>query len=64
MRAVLIRAAALHRTEAAFDWLVSIIETGSRAQAEIAMDALSVYERNTKLLERVRAAMTNRDDED
>jgi HEAT repeat protein len=63
MRAVLIRAAALHRTDAAFDWLVSIIETGSRAQADIAIDALSVYERNTKLLERVRAAMTKRDDE-
>jgi HEAT repeat protein len=63
MRAVLIRAAALHRTDAAFDWLVSIIETGSRAQADITVDALSVYERNTKLLERVRAAMTKRDDE-
>jgi HEAT repeat protein len=62
MRAVLIRAAALHRTEAAFDWLVSIIETGSRAQADITVDALSVYERNTKLLERVRAAMAQRDD--
>jgi HEAT repeat protein len=62
MRAVLIRAAALHRTDAAFDWLVSIIETGSRAQAEIAVDALSVYERNTKLLERVRTAMAKRDD--
>jgi HEAT repeat protein len=62
MRAVLIRAAALHRSEAAFDWLVSIIETGSRAQAEIAADALSVYERNAKLLERVRAALAKRDD--
>lgn len=63
MRAVLIRAAALHRSEAAFDWLVTIIETGSRAQADIAVDALSVYERNTKLLERVHAAMAKRDDE-
>jgi HEAT repeat protein len=62
MRAVLIRAAALHRSAEAFDWLVSIIETGSRTQAEITVDALSVYERNTKLLERVRAAMAKRDD--
>ncbi len=62
MRAVLIRAAALHRTEAAFDWLVSIIERGSRAQADIAVDALSVYERNTKLLERVQAALSRRTD--
>lgn len=64
MRAVLIRAAALHRTDAAFDWLVSIIETGSRTQAEITVDALSVYERNTKLSERVRAALAKRADED
>jgi HEAT repeat protein len=62
LRAVLIRAAALHRSEAAFDWLVSIIENGSRTQAEITVDALSVYERNTKLLERVRAAMAKRED--
>ncbi len=62
MRALLIRAAALHRSEAAFDWLVSIIETGSRSQADITVDALSVYERNAKLLERVRAALAKRDD--
>ncbi len=29
MRAVLIRAAAVHRSEAAFDWLLSIIEDGT-----------------------------------
>ena len=32
-RAVLIRAAALHRSEVAFDWLISIIEHGTTAQA-------------------------------
>jgi HEAT repeat protein len=60
VRAVLIRAAALHRTDAAFDWLIAIIETGSRAQADIAVDALSVYTRNTRLLERVQAALARR----
>jgi len=60
-RVVLIRAAALNRTEAAFDWLVSIIEQGARAHADAAVEALSVYERNTKLGERVQAALAKRD---
>jgi HEAT repeat protein len=60
MRAVLIRAAAVHRTDEAFDWLLSIIETGPKKQAEVAVDALSVYERNTKLAERVKAALARR----
>jgi HEAT repeat protein len=60
MRATLIRAAAVHRTEEAFDWLISIIESGGAKQAEVAVDALSVYERNTKLNERVKAALASR----
>jgi hypothetical protein len=60
MRAVLIRAAAVHRSEAAFDWLLSIIENGPKKQADVAVDALSVYERNTKLAERVKTALAKR----
>jgi HEAT repeat protein len=60
MRAVLIRAAAVHRTEPAFDWLLSIIEEGTATQADVAVDALAVYERNTKLAERVQAALAKR----
>jgi HEAT repeat protein len=59
-RAVLIRAAALHRSEVAFDWLVSIIEHGSPVHADVAVEALSVYERNVKLGERVQAALAKR----
>jgi HEAT repeat protein len=59
-RAVLIRAAALNRTEAAFDWLISIIEHDTSAHAEVAVEALSVYERNMKLNERVQAALAKR----
>jgi HEAT repeat protein len=55
--AVLIRAAALHRSDAAFDWLISIIEHGTRTHTDVAVEALSVYERNTKLRERVQAAL-------
>jgi hypothetical protein len=60
-RAVLIRAAALHRSEAAFDWLLSIIEHGSTGHADVAVEALSVYERNTKLTERVHEALAKRE---
>jgi HEAT repeat protein len=61
-RAVLIRAAALLRSDVAFDWLISIIEHGRRAHADVAVEALSVFERNVKLGERVRAALANRKD--
>jgi len=61
-RTVLIRAAALHRSEAAFDWLISIIAEGSRTDCDVAIEALSVYERNTKLAERVKAALAQRED--
>jgi HEAT repeat protein len=59
-RLTLIRAAALHRSEAAFDWLVSLIEHGAQVHADCAVEALSVYERNSKLIERVRAALARR----
>jgi HEAT repeat protein len=62
VRATLIRAAALHRSEAAFDWLLSIVESGTQTQADIAADALSVYERNSKLIERLRIALAKRTD--
>ena len=59
-RIVLIRAAALNRTEAAFDWLISLIESGAQAHADAAVEALAVYERNTRLNERVKQALAAR----
>jgi hypothetical protein len=61
-RGALIRAAALHRSEAAFEWLLMIIETGSAKLATAAVDALAVYERNAKLIEQVKAAKARRKD--
>jgi hypothetical protein len=58
---VLIRAAALHRSEPAFDWLLSIIEHGPAEHADVAVEALSVYERNTRLTERVHEALARRE---
>lgn len=57
---VLIRAAALNRTDPAFDWLVALIEKGADRHADAAVEALSVYERNTKLNERVQQALSRR----
>lgn len=60
-RGALIRAAALHRSEGAFAWLLEIIESGTPMLAAVAVEALSVYERNSKLLEQVNAAKARRD---
>lgn len=61
-RATLIRAAALHRSEAALDWLTAIIAREARAYADVAVEALSVYDRNTKLMDRVQSALAARND--
>jgi HEAT repeat protein len=61
-RSALIRAAALHRSEAAFEWLLEIIETGTPKLAAAAVEALSVYERNSKLIVQVNAAKARRDE--
>ena len=61
-RGALIRAAAVHRSEAAFDWLLEIIATGASRHAQAAADALAVYERNARLIERIQAAKARRSD--
>jgi HEAT repeat protein len=61
-RGSLIRAAALHRSDPAFEWLLQIIESGTANLAAAAVAALSVYERNTKLIEQVNAAKARRTD--
>ena len=61
-RGALIRGAALHRSEAAFEWLLEIIATGSSRQAQAAMDALAVYERNSRLIGQIQAAKARRSD--
>jgi HEAT repeat protein len=59
-RSALIRAAALHRSEAGFEWLVELIATGTAQLASVAVDALAVYGRNAKLIEQVNAARARR----
>jgi hypothetical protein len=59
-RIVLIRAAAVHRSDAAFEWLLSLIENDRKKFADAAVDALAVYERNTKLAAQIQQALANR----
>lgn len=44
----------------AFAWLLDIIATGAPKLAAAAVDALAVYERNMRLIERVNAAKLRR----
>lgn len=59
-RGALIRAAALHRSEAAFEWLLEIIAAGSARHAQAAVAALAVYERNSRLIGQIEAAKARR----
>jgi len=61
-RGALIRAAALHRSEAAFEWLLGVIESAPAKLASVAVDALAVYTRNVRLMEQVTAARRRRKD--
>ncbi len=61
-RSALIRAAALHRSDAAFEWLLDMIESATAKLAGVAVDALAVYSRNVRLIEQVNAAKARRRD--
>ncbi|MGC1459631.1 MAG: hypothetical protein WA825_15245 [Steroidobacteraceae bacterium] len=61
-RSALIRAASLHRSEAAFEWLLDLIATGTAKLAGVAVEALAVYSRNARLTEQVNAARARRSD--
>jgi HEAT repeat protein len=61
-RRALIRAAAAHRSDAAFDWLTSLLETAHPRTAEDVLDALAIFRQSSKLLERIAAALERRGD--
>jgi hypothetical protein len=60
---VLLRAAALHRSEAAFDWLLSVVASGDALSAETIIVELGVYRANHKLRARLETALDRRRDE-
>lgn len=60
---VLLRAAVLHRSEAAFEWLCSLVADGDKASARLLVQELAVYRANDKLRKRLGEAMAVRGDE-
>ena len=61
-RRALLRAAAAHRSEAAFDWLLEIVGEARVPVAREAIDALTTYKHNAKLIQRLETALTERGD--
>ena len=61
-RRALLRAAAAHRSEAAFDWLLAIVGDARVAVALEVVEALAIYRHNAKLKERLDAAVAERDE--
>jgi HEAT repeat protein len=62
-RRSLIRAAAIHRSDRAFDWLVSLVDEADRRLADDVIEILAVYKHNDKLAQRLSAAVEARGDD-
>ncbi len=63
LRRTLLRAAAAHRSEAAFDWLLTVVADARVPVALEAVEALAVYRHNAKLKQRLEGAVRDRGDE-
>ena len=61
-RRALLRAAAAHRSEAAFDWLLEILAEARVSVAVTVIEALAPYKHNAKLMQRLESALTVRGD--
>lgn len=61
-RRALLRAAAAHRSEAAFDWLLGVLQDARVAVALEIVEALALYKSNAKLMQRLAATVTERGD--
>jgi hypothetical protein len=59
-RRALLRAAAAHRSEAAFDWLLEILGDARVPMALEVLEALAIYRHDTKLKERLEGAVDER----
>lgn len=62
LRRALLRAAAAHRSEAACEWLLTLVADARAAFAAAVIDALSPYKHNAKLMRRLAAAVERRGD--
>lgn len=59
---VLLRAAALHRSEPALDWLIEVAGSGDRASAETAIAELGAYRNNARVRAGLGAVLAERGD--
>lgn len=62
LRFALVRAAAAHRSEAAFDWLLSIAADSRPVVAARVIESLEPYKNNARLAERLRSVLASRGD--
>ena len=62
VRRALLRAAAAHRSEAAFAWLLELVADSRAPVALEVLDALALYKHNAKLAQRLEAALRERGD--
>ena len=62
-RHALLRAAAAHRSEAAFDWLLEIVGDARVPVAVAVIEALAAYRHNARLMQRLTSALNERGDE-
>jgi hypothetical protein len=60
LRRAVLRAAAAHRSEAAFDWLMTILAEARVAVAVEVVEALAIHRHNVKLKQRLQAALVGR----
>ena len=60
MRGALLRAAAAHRSEAAFTWLLELVADARAAVALEVVEALALYKHNAKLAQRLEATLRQR----
>jgi hypothetical protein len=61
-RNALLRAAALHRSEAAFDWLIELAAGADKRVAADVVEVLVIYRQNAKLAARLEAVLAERGD--
>ena len=62
-RHALLRAAAAHRSDAAFDWLLEIVGDARSPIAVLVIEALAPYKHNARLMQRLESVLTERGDE-
>jgi HEAT repeat protein len=60
LRRVLLRAAVLHRSQAAFDWLVGVVAEADERTAVAAVEEIALYRHNERLRERLAEVVAGR----